>query len=78
MSLAPTREDHAWSDGYRRASNAGAMVIEHLSKRLREVEAERDRMKASLEALRDDPAVPPWIQTLATGSLTPQVQEPKT
>lgn len=29
-----------------------------------------DRMVATLEALRDDPAVPPWIQTLARGTLS--------
>lgn len=48
---------------------AGGIVIDHLSTRLRQAEAQRDRMKATLEALRDDPAVPAWIQTLATGTL---------
>lgn len=73
MSLAPTREDQAWSAGYHQASNAGGMVIEHLSRRLRDVEAERDRLKAALEALRDDPATPPWINTLAGGALGPRI-----
>ena len=29
-----------------------------------------EQMVQTLEALRDDPAVPAWIQTLATGSLS--------
>ena len=28
-----------------------------------------DQMVKTLEALRDDPSVPPWIRTLVTGSL---------
>lgn len=71
MSLAPTREDQAWSAGYQQASSAGGMVIEHLSRRLRAVEEERDRMKATLEALRDEPNAPAWVRTLATGTLLP-------
>jgi hypothetical protein len=47
------------------------MVIEHLSRRLRAVEEERDRMKATLEALRDEPNAPAWVRTLATGTLLP-------
>lgn len=69
MSLVPTPEEHAFSAGYSQASEAGGIVIDHLSTRLRQAEAQRDRMKATLEALRDDPAVPAWIQTLATGTL---------
>lgn len=34
-----------------------------------EAEEERDRYKVTLEALRDDPKTPAWIQTLATGTL---------
>lgn len=39
------------------------LVINHLSD-------QRDTMRKTLEALRDDPAVPPWIQTLAKGTLS--------
>lgn len=47
MSLVPTREDEAFSTGYRQASEAGGIVMDHLAKRLREVEADRDRWKAN-------------------------------
>lgn len=70
MSLIPTREEHAWGAGYRQASEAGGLVIDHLSRRLRDAEAERDRMKSALEALRDDPKTPPWVATLAKGALS--------
>lgn len=39
------------------------LVINHLTD-------QRDTMVKTLEALRDDPAVPPWIQTLAKGTLS--------
>ena len=45
MSLVPSNEDRAFSDGYRNAAEAGGVVIDHLSKRLREVEVERDNLK---------------------------------
>lgn len=50
MSLVPTKEDHAFGAGYRQASEAGGMVIDHFAKRLREVEIQRD---ALVEALSD-------------------------
>lgn len=45
MSLVPTKEDHAFGDGYRQASESSGAVIEHLMSRLRSAEEE-------LEALR--------------------------
>ena len=50
MSLVPTREDEAFSKGYSQASEAGGMVIDHLGRRLRETEVQRD---ALVEALSD-------------------------
>lgn len=50
MSLVPTREDQAFNSGYHQASEAGGMVIDHISRRLRETEVQRD---ALVEALSD-------------------------
>lgn len=50
MSLIPTREDEAFNNGYHQASDASGMVIDHISKRLREAEVQRD---ALVEALSD-------------------------
>lgn len=50
MSLIPTREDEAFNKGYHQASDAGGMVIDHLGKRLRETEVQRD---ALVDALTD-------------------------
>lgn len=49
MSLVPTRENQAFGAGYRQASEAGGMVINHLVRRLREVEAQRDALVTALE-----------------------------
>lgn len=51
MSLVPTREDQAFGAGYQQASEAGGMVIDHLGKRLRAVEAERDGLRAALREI---------------------------
>lgn len=50
MSLVPTREDQAFGAGYQQAAEAGGMVADHLGRRLREVEVQRD---ALVEALSD-------------------------
>lgn len=50
MSLVPTREDQAFEKGYTQASTASGAVMDHLGKRLREVEVQRDEL---VEALSD-------------------------
>ncbi len=51
MSLVPTREDQAFSAGYGQASEAGVRVIDHLAGRLRQVETERDALRAALREI---------------------------
>lgn len=48
MNLVPTKEDHAFGAGYQQASEASGLVIDHLGKRLREVEVQRDALKDAL------------------------------
>lgn len=48
--MMPTDKDRAFGAGYQQASDAGGMVIDHLGRRLREAEIQRDEL---LEALSD-------------------------
>ncbi len=51
MSLMPTSEDQAFSEGYSQASAAGGMVIDHVMDRLRKAEAQRDALVNALERM---------------------------
>ena len=52
MSLLPTKEDRARSEGYAQASKSRDYMIQGLRERIEELEQERDALKAGLRTIQ--------------------------